>query len=499
MTSPVTPPAAPVVPPYPPLGSATFNADAYAYGTAMPGVVGGINDLAESAHTNALSSVESATAAASAAASAADVQAVVLGAANFKGLWSALTGALARPATVKDGGRVWLLLADLPDVTAAVPGVSAAWTALDSDFVVSKSGDTMTGNLNVPSINGGQLAGFRNKIINGKMEIAQRGTSFAAIASSSYSLDRWVFGNTSSAVLTASQQTDVPIGNEFQSSLRFAVTTADSSIAAGDVCWVSQRIEGYNARDLIGRTFTLSFWVRSSKTGVHCVALKNSSANRTYLAEYTVNVADTWEQKSIAITGGLITAGTWDWTNGVGLRVDFALACGTTFQAPPGSWQTGDFYTTSSQVNCLDTIGNVFAITGVQLEVGSVATPFEHRPYGMELALCQRYYRVLCTPGVNAQYVIGSGMMLSTTAPKYVIRLDQPMRTTPSFSISSAGHFTVFAGGATSTLNSFVISGQSDASNIALDGVTSAGLTNAAVALIYTNVTTAIAALSAEL
>ena len=132
MTSPVTPPAAPVVPLYPPLGSASFNADAYAYGTAMPGVVAGINDLAENAHTNALSAVESATAAASAAASAAGVQAVVLGAANFKGLWSALTGALARPATVKDGGRFWLLLADLPDVTAAVPGVSAAWTALDT-------------------------------------------------------------------------------------------------------------------------------------------------------------------------------------------------------------------------------------------------------------------------------------------------------------------------------------------------------------------------------
>lgn len=132
MTTPVTPPAAPVVPLYPPLGSATFNADAYAYGAAMPGVVDGINDLADNAHTNALSSAESATAAASAAASAAGVQAVVLGAANFKGLWSGLTGALPKPATVKDGGRFWLLLDDLADVTAAVPGVSASWTALDT-------------------------------------------------------------------------------------------------------------------------------------------------------------------------------------------------------------------------------------------------------------------------------------------------------------------------------------------------------------------------------
>lgn len=253
----------------------------------------------------------------------------------------------------------------------------------------------------------------KNKIINGKMEIAQRGTSFAAVvADVTYSLDRWQLGNISTAVYTLSQQSDVPSSNEFQSSLRIAVTTADTSIAAGDQAFIQQRIEGFNARDLIGRTFTVSFWVRSSKTGTHCLALRNSAFNRSYVAEYTVNSANTWEQKSVTVSGGLITAGTWDWTNGIGVGVAWTLAAGATFQTTSGAWQPGDFLATSAQVNCLDTIGNIFAITGVQLEVGSVATPFEHRPFGVELALAQRY---LPAWTVSSQGYIAFGLAYSTT------------------------------------------------------------------------------------
>jgi hypothetical protein len=244
------------------------------------------------------------------------------------------------------------------------------------------------------------------------MEIAQRGGAFPAIASGAYSLDRWVFGNTSTAVGTVTQQADAPGNNEFRSSFRYAVTTAKASIAAGDVCWINQRIEGYNIRDLVGKTFTLSFWVRSSKTGVHCVAFKNSGANRSFLAEYSINAANTWEYKTITVSGGLITAGTWDFANGLGLRVDFALACGATYQSTAGTWQTGDFYATSNQANCLDATSNIFAITGVQLEVGSSATSFEHRPYGVELALCQRYLPAV-TGGDTA--AVGVGTFKSAT------------------------------------------------------------------------------------
>jgi hypothetical protein len=175
--------------------------------------------------------------------------------------------------------------------------------------------------------------------------------------------------------------------------LRVAVTTVDASIAASENLGIYQNIEGFNARDLIGKTFTLSFWVRSSKVGTHCVSLRNTGGDRTYVAEYAVGAANTWEQKFITVNGGLITAGTWSWTTALGVSVGFSLACGTTFQTTPNAWQTGNFFATSNQVNCLDTIGNIFAITGVQLEVGSVATPFEHRNYGQELALCQRYFQ----------------------------------------------------------------------------------------------------------
>lgn len=274
----------------------------------------------------------------------------------------------------------------------AISTVTGLNTALNAKL--SLDGGTLSGNLNVPSLNGGQTAGMRNKIINGKMEISQRGTSFPAIANGAYSLGRWMWGFVSTGAVTITQQGDAPSDNEFQFSLRAAVTAADTSSSAGKIARIIQRIEGFQIRDLIGRTFTISFRVRSSKTGVHCVALGNSGADRSYVAEYTINSANTWETKTITVTGGLPTAGTWNYLTGIGLEVNWTLACGTTFHTTAGTWQAGAFRATANQVNCLDTVGNIFAITGVQLEVGEVATPFEHRPYGVELSLCQRYYQV---------------------------------------------------------------------------------------------------------
>lgn len=279
---------------------------------------------------------------------------------------------------------------------------------------------------------GGQSAGLRNKIINGKMDVAQRGTSFAPIANDAYSLDRFLCRYISSAVATVSQQADVPSSNEFQNSLRVAVTTADTSIATGDLFHITQCIEGYNARDFIGRTFTLSFWVRSSKTGVHCVSFRNSNTDRSYVAEYTVITANTWEQKSITVSGGLITAGSWNWTNGAGIYVGWALAAGATYQVTKDAWQTGSFLSTSSQVNCLDTIGNIFAITGVQLEIGSEATPFEHRSHGIELALCQRYYGVVTTQITNI-----------ATSPAKGVFFKSSMRIAPTIAGGGAGFSSV--------------------------------------------------------
>lgn len=262
-----------------------------------------------------------------------------------------------------------------------------------------------------------------NKIINGKMEFPQRGTSFPA--ANGYTLDRWVVALGGSGVATVTQQADAPPSNEFRNSLRVAVTTANTIIAATDFALVLQRIEGFSARDLIGKTFTFSFWVRSPKAGTHCVAFRNATPDRSYVLEYTVNVANTWEYKAVTVAGGLITAGSWDWGNGVGVDAVFVLAAGSNFQTTAGQWQTGNFVATASQVNCLDTVGNIFAITGVQLEVGPVATPFEHRSHGVELQLCWRYYQAY---GVfrASQY---AGGVATFGAP---LPINPPMRATPS-------------------------------------------------------------------
>ena len=295
--------------------------------------------------------------------------------------------------------------------------------------------------IEVTNINGGPLAGMRNKIINGAMEISQRGTSFATVANGTYTLDRFLWGQSGAMVVTITQSTDVP-NDTFQNSLEVDVTTADTSIAAGDVVAIEQRIEGYNVRDLIGQTFTLSFWVKSPKTGVHCVSFRNSGLNRSYVMEYTVSVANTWEYKTITVTGGLITAGTWDWTNGVGLYVGFSLVTGSTYQTTAGAWQTGNLLGTSNQVNVMDNVANDFFLTGVQLELGPVPTPFERRLYGAELALCQRYFELVSVTG-SAPLGTGVGQCTSATTAFFQISTFTPKRATPVATLSAGNTFAI--------------------------------------------------------
>ena len=327
------------------------------------------------------------------------------------------------PATTD--GRV--VVADSSGNVTATGNVSAVGGAFSG--AVSGTTGTFSGDVTLPSANGGQLAGMRNKIINGDMRIAQRGTSTAGVTTTTtFIVDRFrTGGQASAAVFTTSQSTDVP-NTRFNYSARLTVTTADAAVATTDVIGIVQPIEGYNVRDLIGQTFTLSFWVKSPKTGIHCVNMVNS-ADRTYVAEYTVIAANTWEYKTITVVGGLITAGTWDWTSGLGLNLRFALMAGTSFHTTAGAWQTGNLWSTVNQVNCLDTIGNIFGLTGVQLEIGSVATPFEHRPIGMELALCQRYYHRITSPTASSGFHMIQ--INSATGAQGIYPFPVEMRTNP--------------------------------------------------------------------
>lgn len=316
------------------------------------------------------------------------------------------------------------------------------------------SGTSGQSNITSTSFNDGQLGGFRNKIINGGMNIAQRGTSIA-VNTSGYTLDRWTFSNDSSvpSLVTVTQSTDVPTSTTLSSnyySLRATVTTADTSISTTDYGMLGTPLEGYNVRDLIGRTFTISFWVRSAKTGTHCVSLRNAGNDRSYVLEYTVNTINTWEYKSVTVHGGLITAGTWDWTTGY-MYLNFSIkAIGSTFQTTAGAWQTGNFIGTSGQVNVADTVGNIFAITGVQMEVGNIATPFEQRLQTLELFLCERYYQLYSGFGQGNKITFKS---YAPSAPgTYYIPglLRTTMRTNPvttveGFALTNASAFSVTA------------------------------------------------------
>ncbi len=255
------------------------------------------------------------------------------------------------------------------------------------------------------SYNGGQLAGLRNKIINGSMIVNQRGSSAlttgtgtATFFNSTRMLDRWTYIAASAAVFSVTQSTDVPAATpNLYYSQRLTVTTADATIGISETFAAAQIIEGFSARNLVGRTFTISFWVKSSVVGTYCLSLYNGnwpSTDESYVATYAITAPNTWEYKTITIINGLPTTGAyWDWTSGAGLTVAWTLFAGTNWQtASPGVWTSDWGLADISQVNAAATLGNIFALTGVQVEVGTVATPFEHRPFGMELALCQRYY-----------------------------------------------------------------------------------------------------------
>jgi hypothetical protein len=246
---------------------------------------------------------------------------------------------------------------------------------------------------------------MRNRLINGQMQVAQRGTSFSQSGSTlnTFTLDRW-FAAAITATTTASQSTNVPTGQGFINSLFYSIGATTASPSAGNNNYFSQVIEAANVADLqIGtayaKTVTVSFWVRASSTGTYCMALTNGGSNnngtaatRSYVTTFSISTADTWTQITKTVT--LDTAGTWNsGGNGIGLTLIIDFGSGTNRQTSTlNAWQTGDYCSTSGAVQ-LTTIANAtMYITGLQLEAGTTASPFEYRQYGTELALCQRYY-----------------------------------------------------------------------------------------------------------
>jgi hypothetical protein len=320
------------------------------------------------------------------------------------------------------------------------------------------TGGTVTGSTTFNSavtINGAAVSGFtgmKNRIINGAQNINQRGASVTSAAT--YVTDRWQWdSNTTTATLTFAQSTVAPTG--FTNSLGITVGTADTSIAAGDLIDFRHWIEGNNVADFgLGTasavTFTVSFWVRSSIVGTYGASFRNSDASRVYVSTFTINVANTWEQKTITVAGD--TSGTWLTDTGRGLGMNICLTGGSNYQTTAGVW-TGAFNyrTTSAQANLAGTSGATFYITGVQLERGSNATSFEFIDYGRQLIQCQRYYQKFSATGSGQ--VFCSGMMNATTTARTFIPFLVPFRTNPSALEQSgtAGDYAIFHGATVTT------------------------------------------------
>ena len=349
------------------------------------------------------------------------------------------------------------------------------------------------GSLSYPNI------GRRNLIINGAMQVAQRGTSATGITGIGYqACDRWRETLISLGTWTLTQDTSCPDG--FASSLKFTNTTADASPASSDIAWIDYWVEAQDLQQLAygtssAKAMTLSFWVKSNKTGNASFEIQQTdNSDKHITAQYTINAADTWEQKTILIPGD--SAGVIDNNNDRGMHLIWWLNGGSDYTGGSfqGSW--------ASLVNANRNVSNLgvggatsdyFAITGVQLEVGSVATPFEHRSYGEELALCQRYY---LKTQLDAYTNHGISVCGSTTDARAAYLFNTRMRSSPSFSYS--GSFALRGAGSTISVSSISLN-TSDPSSAALEMAASGLTAGQAIRFYNNNDATAYLAFDAEL
>ena len=276
------------------------------------------------------------------------------------------------------------------------------------------------------------VEGNPSLIINGNMAVWQRGTSFADPADSTYLCDRMFAFNNNDGAITFSQSTDVPSGKGFKYSLKGDVTTADTSIAAGQYVSIDQNIEGQNVVSLDwgsseAKYVTISFWIKSNLTGTYCYSVRNSAVDRSFIKEFTIDTADTWEHKTITIQGD--TSGTWLTTNGIGQRHQISFAMGTTFIGTADSWQGSNIVATSNQENILNSTDNEFYLTGWKVEEGTTVTPFKHESYAETELKCKRYFYKYDKQVWGLQV----SRLGSTYARTHVVH-PVPMRAAPSIS-----------------------------------------------------------------
>lgn len=289
----------------------------------------------------------------------------------------------------------------------------------------------------------------KNLFINGNLNIWQRGDTFVAPANLDYTADRWQWTNSNaSLVVDINKSTQVPNASVI-SSLEIDITTASGSPEVGDIVLLGQKGEGFNAIELeygtaTAKTAALTFWIRAPITGTYCIAVRNATGTRSYVAEYNVAVADTWEFKTIIIPGE--PTGTWDKSDGTGIDFTFCFMADTTFgDGTNETWHDENKLATANQVNGVNDTADFIYIAQVQIEVGDTATDFEHKSHGAELALCQRYL-----PAFNSQDTfnsVGGGSGMNSTSGGYIQYTHKvPSRVPPTgITVSNVAHFTLLA------------------------------------------------------
>jgi hypothetical protein len=306
--------------------------------------------------------------------------------------------------------------------------------------------DGATGNMQVAGYASMQNTfGFKNRIINGDMRIDQRnaGANVTATITNvvTYTLDRMFYFATQASKMVIQQNAGSVTPPPGFSKYLGVTSSSAYTLLSTDQFSVAQRIEGNNIVDLAWGTSsavaaTLSFWVRSSLTGTFGLAVNNSTYNRTYTANYTINSANTWEYKTITIPGD--TSGTWLTDNNTGIAISFGLGAGSSLSQTPGSWGTSGAITATGSTSIVSTNGATFQITGIQLEKGSQATPFDFRSIGQEVTLCQRYYEKSYNIDVNPNTNTGQGLVDVTGstngggAVSMMVYYKVPKRTTPT-------------------------------------------------------------------
>jgi hypothetical protein len=297
----------------------------------------------------------------------------------------------------------------------------------------------------------GQVSGRRNIVINGAMQVAQRGTSVAGVTGSGvYAVDRMALGMENLGAYTVAQET-LTSGNAynagFKKAFRVDCTTADASPASDDSLFFQYKLEGQDMNGFKKGTseaekFTLQFWVKSNKTGTGQVVLFDDNS-RAVGKTYTISSANTWEHKVLTFPAD--TSGAIDNDNTKGFEIEWALDAGSTFQGGtlPATWgSSNNNFRSINDFAIGDNTNNDWAITGIQLEVGSVATPFEHRSFGEELALCQRYCFAIDGAGLAGSDVIASGHCRANNAAYVILHFPVTMRVkASSITVNTVGHF----------------------------------------------------------